>query len=47
MQMQGGAPESRLRFVSGLIGGVAAVSLPLAALADPPLEKFKQDEVSS
>lgn len=38
-------PESRLRFVSGLVGGVAAVALPLAALADPPLEKFTKDEV--
>lgn len=38
-------PESRVRFVSGLVGGMAALALPLAALADPPLEKFKKDEV--
>lgn len=42
---QGGMPESRIRFVSGLVGGMAALALPLAALADPPLEKFKKDEV--
>lgn len=39
-------PESRQKFISGLIGGVTALALPLAALADPPLEKFKKDEVS-
>lgn len=38
-------PESRLKFISGLVGGVTALALPLAALADPPLEKFKKDEV--
>lgn len=42
---QGGMPESRVRFVSGLVGGMAALALPLASLADPPLEKFKKDEV--
>ncbi|CAM9332525.1 unnamed protein product [Pylaiella littoralis] len=40
-----GAPESRLRFVSGLVGVAAAAALPLTALADPPLEKFTKDEV--
>lgn len=40
-----GLPESRLQFLSGLAGGVAAVALPLAALADPPLELFKAGEV--
>lgn len=34
-----------MRFVSGLVGGMAALALPLASLADPPLEKFKKDEV--
>ncbi|CAM9737759.1 unnamed protein product [Ectocarpus fasciculatus] len=44
-EQQGGVPASRLKFVSGLVGGVTALALPLAALADPPLEKFKKDEV--
>eukprot|EP00903_Cladosiphon_okamuranus_P008731 g8363.t1 len=42
---QGGLPESRVRFISGLVGGVATLTLPLAALADPPFEKFNEDEV--
>ncbi|CAM9206020.1 unnamed protein product [Ectocarpus sp. 6 AP-2014] len=41
----GGGPESRQKFISGLVGGVTALALPLATLADPPLEKFKKDEV--
>ncbi|CAB1117238.1 unnamed protein product [Ectocarpus sp. CCAP 1310/34] len=44
-EQQGGVPESRQKFLSGLFGGVTALALPLAALADPPLEKFKKDEV--
>ncbi|CAM9459043.1 unnamed protein product [Laminaria digitata] len=40
-----GLPESRLKFVSGMIGGAAALALPAAVLADPPLEKFVKDEV--
>lgn len=38
-------PESRLKFLSGLVGGAAALALPAAVLADPPLEKFVKDEV--
>lgn len=45
--MDQGLPESRLQFLGGLAGGVAALALPLAALADPPLERFKEGEVGS
>lgn len=44
-RMDQGLPESRLQFLGGLAGGVAALALPLAALADPPLERFKEGEV--
>ena len=40
-----GLPESRLKFLSGLVGGAAALALPAVVLADPPLEKFVKDEV--